>query len=109
MAHPPRQPYSGAGLGRSPLISRRICSNSSHRELNYVEDGVAAWCATLAPIFTSFPRRLVSDHCATASGNARVGMKLVSGIGADTQIVELQLEAAVEIEPESIEFGFPRW
>jgi hypothetical protein len=29
-----------------------------------------------APIFTSFFRRLVSDHCATASGKASVRMKL---------------------------------
>ena len=32
-----------------------------------------------------------------------------SGIGGDARTVELQLEAAVEIEPESIGFGFTRW
>jgi hypothetical protein len=30
-------------------------------------------------------------------------------IGGDTRTVELQLEATVEIEPESIGFGFTRW
>jgi hypothetical protein len=30
-------------------------------------------------------------------------------IGGDAGTVELQLEAAVEIEPESIGFGFTRW
>jgi hypothetical protein len=47
-----------------------------HLDLDHVEDGVAAWGTTLALIFTSFSRRLVSEHCATASGNASVGMKL---------------------------------
>jgi hypothetical protein len=32
-----------------------------------------------------------------------------SGIGGDARTVELQLEAAVEIESESIGFGFTRW
>ena len=31
-----------------------------------------------------------------------------SGIGGDTRTVELQLEAAVEIKPESIRFAFTR-
>ena len=30
-------------------------------------------------------------------------------IGGDTRTVELQLEAVVEIEPESIGLGFTRW
>jgi hypothetical protein len=32
-----------------------------------------------------------------------------ASIGGDAGTVELQLEAAVEIEPDSIGFGFTRW
>ena len=35
-----------------------------------------AWRTIFAPILMSFSRRLVSDHCSTASGSARVRMKL---------------------------------
>ena len=38
-----------------------------------------------------------------------VGGGYLTGIGSDTRTVELQLEAAVEIEPQSIGFGFTRW
>jgi hypothetical protein len=47
-----------------------------HCDLGHVEDGVAGWRTSLAPIDTSFSRRLVSDHYATASGNATVRMTL---------------------------------
>src|SRR5216684_2744151 len=39
-----------------------------------------------APIFTSFSRRLVSDHCATASGKASVRMKLARLVACVPQV-----------------------
>ena len=75
MTHPTvPQSYAGAGLGRSPSISRRISwNNSLGTATSAIWNVTYRACVTiLAPIFTSFSLRLVSDQCATASGNARL-------------------------------------
>jgi hypothetical protein len=56
------------------------------------------------------PRAAVNEMLLRDGHQAECVIKLPigqqSGIGGDTRTVELQLETAVEIEPESIRFGF---
>jgi hypothetical protein len=43
-----------------------------HRHLGQLEDQYRPWRTIRAPIFTSFSRRVKSDHRATSSGSARL-------------------------------------
>jgi hypothetical protein len=47
-----------------------------HRHLAIWKIAYRPWAITFAPIFTTFSRRLVSDHRATSPGRARVRRKL---------------------------------
>lgn len=65
-------------------------------------------------IVASIPARATVNQVLLRDGNQAecviefaIGQQ--AGIGSDTRTVELQLEASVEIEPQSIGFGFTRW
>ena len=66
--------HGGKGAGRSPSTRRRIFRNSALGTATSAGWNVAypAWLTTLAPIFTSLSRSVVSDQCSTSFGNARV-------------------------------------
>src|SRR5512143_2312142 len=70
--------HVGTGLGRSCSISRRISVNSALGTATSASWKVTyrPWRTTLAPILTSLLRNVVSDHCFTSCGNAKVRMKL---------------------------------
>jgi hypothetical protein len=68
--HPRYQLYSGSAP-RSESVDRLEDSLKPflrHRDLGPVEDAVEGVAYDLAPPFTNFSCRPVSDHCATASG-----------------------------------------
>ena len=70
--------HGGAGLARSPPISRRISVNSFLGTATSASWNVTyrPWRTTLAPILTSLSRSVVSDQCSTLCGSANVRMKL---------------------------------
>src|SRR5512133_1407048 len=69
--------HVGTGLGRSCSISRRISVNSALGTASASwKVTYRPWRTTLAPILTSLLRNVVSDHCFTSCGNAKVRMKL---------------------------------
>jgi hypothetical protein len=51
-------------------MQNRCGQGARHGHLGQLEDDVAAVAHIRAPILTSFSRKVVSDHCATASGSA---------------------------------------
>ena len=69
---------SGGGCDRKRPIRRRIFSNSARRTATSASWNTAYRpCRTiLAPIFTSFSRKVVSDQCSTSLGRARARRKL---------------------------------
>ena len=82
--------YAEAGLRRRSLIKARVFWNG---DLGQLESDVA----TMAPIFTSFSRSVVSDQCSTSSGTAKVRMKLArlfgQGIKLEPNLVVAELTA----------------
>src|SRR5512132_3834554 len=69
--------HVGTGLVRSCSISRRISVNSALGTASASwKVTYRPWRTTLAPILTSLLRNVVSDHCFTSCGNAKVRMKL---------------------------------
>jgi len=63
--------YAGAGLRRRSSIRLKIFRNSALGTATSANWNVAyqPWRTTLAPIFTSFSRSVVSDQCSISYGS----------------------------------------
>ena len=70
--------YRASGNGRSAAMTSRVCLNRPRDVITSATWKVTErpWRTILAPIFTSRSRSVVSDHCFTSAGSARVRRKL---------------------------------